>query len=158
MNYVRFLKYYAPHTESINLFDQSDRSPLQTIEENSPRTGSDRLVLTQVCIKLRRKVKLIENFDMKYFHRLFSYLIRINNYDEHLNKKIKQIVDLYLWKHLNKFLININVLWMRKNFIHYHHKLIPNWMEQLIIIIFFNNISNTFSFFFFFLFINIYPN
>jgi len=61
MNYVRFLTYYAPHTESINLFDQSDRSSLQTIDDKSPRIGSDRLVLTQVCIKLRRKVKLIDS-------------------------------------------------------------------------------------------------
>ena len=58
MNYIRFLKCYAPLSESSNLMDEPNKNLLQTIDEETTRTGaSDRLVYTQVCIKLRRKVK-----------------------------------------------------------------------------------------------------
>ncbi|CAF0859260.1 unnamed protein product [Adineta ricciae] len=57
MNYMRFLKCYAPLSESSNLMDEPNKNLLQTIDEETPRTGaSDRLVYTQVCIKLRRKL------------------------------------------------------------------------------------------------------
>ncbi len=60
------------------------------IDEKTPRTGSDQLVFSQVCSKLRRKVNifiLIYNFD-EFLTCFYSYPIYINNYDEHLKNKI----------------------------------------------------------------------
>ncbi|UJR11717.1 hypothetical protein I4U23_015898 [Adineta vaga] len=57
MNYIRFLKCYAPLSESTSLVDESSKNPLQAIDEETPRTGaSERMVFSQVCIKLRRKL------------------------------------------------------------------------------------------------------
>ncbi|CAF3658026.1 unnamed protein product [Rotaria sp. Silwood1] len=56
MNYIRFLKHHAPLPELIGLVDESNKNPLPTIHEKSPRSTSDRSILNQVCNKLRRKL------------------------------------------------------------------------------------------------------
>jgi len=67
INYIRFLKHHAPLPEFIGLVDESNKNPLPTIHEKSPRSTSDRSTLPQVCNKLRRKV----NIRLSFIHALF---------------------------------------------------------------------------------------
>jgi len=55
---VKFLKYHAPVPELLGLVDEPNRSQLPAVSDRSPRAPSDRSLLTQVCNKLRRKVKI----------------------------------------------------------------------------------------------------
>lgn len=92
---------------------------------SSPTLSSDRLLFNQVSLKLRRKVRIaiaiVQCRSIEVFLSLsfwFSYLTRINNYDEHLKNMIEPIVVLFLWKPFRTFSININVRWTMKNFMH----------------------------------------
>lgn len=57
INYVRFLKHHAPVPELVGLVDQTNSKPLSTVHEKSPRSTTDRSILSQVSNKLRRKVR-----------------------------------------------------------------------------------------------------
>ena len=88
MNYVRFLKHHAPIADLVDDIDEPTIKTLSTIQDNSPRTSTNRPVVDEVAIKLRRKVNLLFFLLFLCLTFEFSYLIHINNYVDHLNNKI----------------------------------------------------------------------
>lgn len=67
MNYVRFLKHHAPIPELIGIVDETNKTILPNISEKSPRISSNRTILNQLSIKLRRKVFLFEKKNLMFF-------------------------------------------------------------------------------------------